>query len=115
MYIDNSNDSCRGICAVGWFIVVLLVVLHVSGTNHNRSQIQVYEYLSNKYHRVWCTIAVGTEWVGHSSVANAHFGQSACSGLWLLSANHGISDSLSAVPNLAMTTSPMFTKRLFRN
>ena len=37
MYIDDSNDSCRDICTIDVFIVVLLVVLHVSGTNHNRS------------------------------------------------------------------------------
>ena len=41
--------------------------------------------------------------MGHSSVANAHFSPSACSGLWLLGANHGNSGSLGAVPYLAMT------------
>ena len=36
-------------------------------------------------------------------MTNAHFSQSACLGLWLLDANHGISALLSAVPNLATT------------
>ena len=35
VYIDDSNASCRDICTVGWFIVVLLAVLHVSGISHN--------------------------------------------------------------------------------
>ena len=37
-HIDNSNDTCRDICTVDIFIVVLLVVLHVSGTNHNHPE-----------------------------------------------------------------------------
>ena len=61
-------------------------------------------FLSNKYHRVWCTLAGGAQWVGHSGMASAHFGQSVCAGLWLLSANHGILGLLSMVPNLATTT-----------
>ena len=83
VYIDDSNFSCRDICIVDWFIVVLLVVLHVSGLSHNRSQIWVNECLSNKYHRVWYALAAGTKWVGHSSIVNAHFNQSVCLGLWL--------------------------------
>ena len=35
MYIDNSKKSCRDIYTVGIFILVLLVVLHVSGISHN--------------------------------------------------------------------------------
>ena len=56
------------------------------------------------------------EWVGHSNMANAHFGQSTCSGLWLLDANHGTSGLLDAVPNLATTACTselMFTELLF--
>ena len=34
-YINNSDESCRDICTFDVFIVLLLVVLHVSGTNHN--------------------------------------------------------------------------------
>ena len=30
--------------------------------------------LSNKYHRVWCNLMVGTVWVGHSCVTCVHFG-----------------------------------------
>ena len=37
-------------------------------------------------------------------MADGNFSQSECSGLWLLSANHGILGSLGAVPNLATTS-----------
>ena len=30
--------------------------------------------LSNKYHRLWHTLAAGAKWVGHSSMAGVHFG-----------------------------------------
>ena len=36
-------------------------------------------------------------------MTNAHFGQSACLGLWLLSTSHGILGWLGVVPNLAAT------------
>ena len=38
VYIDNSDDACREICIVSVSIVVLLVVLHVSGTDHNHPE-----------------------------------------------------------------------------
>ena len=52
---------------------------------------------------MWCTLVVGTDWVGHSGMIGALFSQTASLGLWLLSANHGTSVLLSAVLNLAMT------------
>ena len=52
---------------------------------------------------MWCALVGGADLVGHSSLFNAHFGQSACSGLWLLSTNHVASGSLGAFPNLATT------------
>ena len=32
------------------------------------------KFLSNKYHRVWYTLVVGAQWVGHSCVTSVHFG-----------------------------------------
>ena len=44
--------------------------------------------LSNKYHRVWCALVGGAQWVGRSCVTSAHFSHCACSGLWLLTSDH---------------------------
>ena len=37
--------------------------------------------LRNKYHRVWCALVVGAQWVGHSCVTSVHF--SSCV-LWIM-------------------------------
>ena len=38
MYIYNSDEQCRDICTADVFVVVLLAVLHVGGTNHNHPE-----------------------------------------------------------------------------
>ena len=43
-----------------------------------------HNHLSNKYHRLWCTLSVCPDWVGHSGVTSAHFSPTACSALWLI-------------------------------
>ena len=53
---------------------------------------------------MWYALAVSAKWVDHQGVTNAHFGQCACLGLWLLGADHGNWGLLSAVPNLDATT-----------
>ena len=64
------------------------------------ARIWVDEYFKyNKYHRGWCTLAGGTQWVGHSCVTSAHFGPCACLGSWLLATDHDNSGSLRTTVN----------------
>ena len=67
-------------------------------------QIQTNNHLSNKYHRWWCALAVGPDWVGHSSVASADFGLVACSALWLITyRTNGLVLCLTDTINLGVT------------
>ena len=38
VYTDNSGELCKDICTSVIFIMVLLVVLHISGTKHNHTE-----------------------------------------------------------------------------
>ena len=55
----------------------VLVVVHLCITSvsyNNLPEFGLMSFLSNKYHRVWCILVVGTQWVGHSCVTSVHFG-----------------------------------------
>ena len=48
-------------------------VLQVVGVLQKLSKYGLMSTLSNKYHRVWCTLSGGAQWVGHSCVTGVHF------------------------------------------
>ena len=50
------------------------VVTRFSVSYNNLPEYGITSILNNKYHRVWCALVAGAQWVGQSSVSGAHFG-----------------------------------------
>ena len=64
------------------------------------------KFLGNKYHRMWHTLAVGIQWVGHSCVTSVHFGLMYVQHCGCLLLSHDISGSLGTTLNLGYVKPP---------